>query len=115
MEKYKVVRESTLRLMQKKLEDAFGRNCFKYMTNLHALDMSKYDHVTKWDIAKELGVDTCDVAVPHAFVDAVRLATGEDIAQHIVWGYSKGSLGSPVPIDREGVIILRIYNRLTQG
>jgi hypothetical protein len=81
-----------------------------YKVNL--IDLIGLPNVSKQLVVNQLAPKTYDWALPANWVRDVVKVTGEDPGGHFVWGYGNGET---VPITREGVIILRIYERLKDG
>lgn len=78
-----------------------------YKVNL--IDLIGLPNVSKQLVVNLLAPKTYDWALPQMWVNDVIEMTGENPVGHFVWGYGNGE---PVPITREGVVILRVYERL---
>ena len=90
------------------------------VNDLNVLDLHRYEDHSKSDIAKLLGLVTWDTALPQNFVDAVYELTGENVSFHAVWCYDDGTggkqiFGRPVPVTREGQVILKIYEHYNKS
>ena len=85
------------------------RGAVKTYYKVNLIDLIGLPNVSRQKVVKALAPETFDWALPVNWVRDVVKVTGEDPGGHFVWGYPEDA---PVPVTREGVILLRIYERM---
>jgi len=82
------------------------------LKNLPQVSILDRVDLTVSEAAEALGLKSYDYALPQTFAEEFQRTTGEWPAGMFVWCYDNEAFGCPVPVCREGEILLRVFKHI---